>query len=204
MMKKRKLLFLLLLSSFGMGGCYESSVSREENAAVDVTLQQVETRLDDSKHEVHCLQTDLQILDSRIKQLETSVASLKNVSRDLLALEQKQQEILGDVKQLSLHANETSTSFSQYKNRMKEFEKELSTHHQKLNEVHQLKGSLESVAETIKQISSSEATYRVRQGDSLEKIAKKYKVSVDSLKRANGFEQDRIQVGQELKIPAHP
>ncbi len=206
MIKKKQLFLLCILSSFGLGGCFfASSRSSGETPAADVALQQVQTRLDDSHHDLHCMQADFQIIESRIKQLEISIANLKNLSRQLQSLEMRQQEILKDIKQLSSHANETTASFSQYKNRLGELEKEISSQHQKLNEVHQLKGSLESVAESIKQISSQDATYRVRTGDSLEKIARKYRVSLESLRKANGLDQDRIMVGQELKIPPiHP
>ena len=43
--------------------------------------------------------------------------------------------------------------------------------------------------------------YRVRRGDSLIKIAKRYGVSVKTLKRINGLRSNRIYVGQRLKIP---
>jgi LysM repeat protein len=189
-----------------MGGCFSgaSFSSQESPQNNDVALQQVQTRLDDSHHGLHCMQADFQILESRIKQLESSLANVKNLARQLQTLENRQQEIVKDIKQLSSHANETSTTFSQYKNHLGELEKEISSQHQKLNEVHQLKSSLESVAESIKQISSADVTYRVLPGDSLERIARKYRVSLDALRRANGLDQDRIMVGQELKIPAHP
>ncbi len=44
-------------------------------------------------------------------------------------------------------------------------------------------------------------TYRVRRGDSLSKIAKKFGVSVKSIKRTNGLRGSFIRVGQRLKIP---
>ena len=43
--------------------------------------------------------------------------------------------------------------------------------------------------------------YRVRKGDTLEKIAKRFGVSVREIKRANGLRGDIIRVGQKLKIP---
>ncbi|MDQ7039123.1 MAG: LysM peptidoglycan-binding domain-containing M23 family metallopeptidase, partial [Aquificota bacterium] len=44
-------------------------------------------------------------------------------------------------------------------------------------------------------------TYRVRRGDTLEKIGRKFGVSWKSIKRANGLRSDIIRVGQKLKIP---
>ncbi|WP_461829997.1 LysM peptidoglycan-binding domain-containing protein [Aquifex sp.] len=43
--------------------------------------------------------------------------------------------------------------------------------------------------------------YRVRRGDSLIKIARKFGVSVRTIKRLNGLKSNRIYVGQRLKIP---
>lgn len=44
-------------------------------------------------------------------------------------------------------------------------------------------------------------TYKVLPGDSLERIARRLKVSTRSLKEANNLENDLIMVGQKLKIP---
>ena len=41
----------------------------------------------------------------------------------------------------------------------------------------------------------------VKQGESLYTIAKKYKVSIDSIKDANSMKRDALQIGQSLKIP---
>lgn len=44
--------------------------------------------------------------------------------------------------------------------------------------------------------------YVVASGDSLWKIAKAYSVSIDAIKSANALENDIVQVGQKLEIPA--
>jgi LysM repeat protein len=49
---------------------------------------------------------------------------------------------------------------------------------------------------------AEERTYVVREGDTPEKIARQYEVSVDALLRTNGITDPRtLQVGQTLKIP---
>lgn len=46
------------------------------------------------------------------------------------------------------------------------------------------------------------ASYEVQQGDSLAKIAKKHRISVDALKAANGMSTASLKIGQKLAIPA--
>ena len=53
-----------------------------------------------------------------------------------------------------------------------------------------------------KSTSRSAATeYVIRRGDTLSAIAKRYKVSVSSLRSANGLSSSVIKIGQKLKIP---
>ncbi|MEO2082599.1 MAG: LysM peptidoglycan-binding domain-containing protein [Desulfurobacteriaceae bacterium] len=49
--------------------------------------------------------------------------------------------------------------------------------------------------------SYADVVYRVKRGDSLLKISKKFGVSVAEIKRINGLRGSRIYVGQKLKIP---
>lgn len=49
---------------------------------------------------------------------------------------------------------------------------------------------------------ASNTVYTVKGGDNLFKIASKYGITVDQLKKANNLTNDKIQPGQKLKIPA--
>ena len=45
-------------------------------------------------------------------------------------------------------------------------------------------------------------THKVQSGENLWRIANKYGVSVDEVKAANGMKNDKLSIGQELKIPS--
>ena len=58
-----------------------------------------------------------------------------------------------------------------------------------------------TVSDAPKRVAQSR-THRVRSGESLYTIGKRYGVSVDRIKAANGLRRNTIRVGQELVIPA--
>ena len=47
----------------------------------------------------------------------------------------------------------------------------------------------------------SDSVHEVQTGDTLYSISKKYGVSVSAIQKANGFSDNRIKVGQKIKIP---
>lgn len=51
--------------------------------------------------------------------------------------------------------------------------------------------------------SKSRKTVRVRRGDTLSKIAKRYRTTVARLKRLNGLRSSRIRAGSRLKLPGY-
>lgn len=183
----------------------------DEKHQLELTLHEVQTNLDDLRHDINCFQTEMQILDGRIKYYENALSSLKqqdleksqvkidqlthqihNLEKKMSACEKSQQGELKDIEKLASHANETTSALTQFKERLQEIEQDISL-------LAKLKGNLESIAKTLK--SDTPKIYRVAAGDSLEKIAKFHKTTVLRIKEMNGLEQDLIVVGQELKIP---
>jgi membrane-bound lytic murein transglycosylase D len=58
----------------------------------------------------------------------------------------------------------------------------------------------EKVMKEVKDGSSNRVVYRVKSGDYLGKIARKYHVSVAQLKKWNGLRSDNLRIGQVLYI----
>jgi len=48
----------------------------------------------------------------------------------------------------------------------------------------------------------AESSYKIRKGDTLSAIAKRYRVSLSSLKKANSLRSSRIRIGQVIRIPS--
>ncbi len=193
----------------------------DERHQWELTLHEVQTNLDDLRHDINCFQTEIQILDGRIKYYENALASLKQqdlekhqvkidqLAQQIHALEKKWTSLdknregdAGEIQQLLSHANETTAALSQFKDRIQELEQDILSQNRRFDEIAKLRGNIETIAKGIRNSADiSYKVYKVKPGDSLEKIAKAHKTAVERIKKANGLEQDLIVVGQELKIP---
>lgn len=204
---------------FLLGGCSPLRTSpHDERHQWELTVHEVQTNLDDLRHDINCFQTEIQILEGRIKYFENALTSLKqqdlekqqvkidHVSQQLHTLEKKwssfekmKQGGKDDLDRLMAHANETTTALSQFKGRIEELEQEILTQNRKLETFSKVKGNLETLAKSLK--SGGYTIYKVKPGDSLKKIAKAHNTSVERIKELNHLRQDLIVIDQELKIP---
>jgi LysM repeat protein len=219
--------FLALGSLFLLFSSCSLFKSDDEKPLLDLTLQEMQTGIDDSRHQIHCFQTDLQIVDGKIKQQEDLLENLKKedqksekkvdvleknlqeIKAHFAILEKKQKALVEDLKQLASHQNESASMIAQFKSHTQDLEREIVLQNKKIDEINQLKLSIQALMDSIKKQpvglsnlnSSQEVSYRVMGGDSLEKIAKKFNVTVESIKKVNRLEEDLIVVGQEILIP---
>jgi len=214
-MRNRALYLLTLLY-----GCSPLTSSvHDEKHQLELTLHEVQTNLDDLRHDINCFQTELQILDGRIKYYENALTTFKQedlekhqvkieqLTRELQSFEKRwssaekarfsdSQELI----QLSSHAKETTASLFQFKERIEELEKELAMGQRRFEELGKLKTNIEALGKAIRKTDSAKV-YKVKPGDTLDKIAKAQHSSIEKIKKLNNLEQDLIVVGQELKIP---
>lgn len=194
------------------------SSPKEEKHQLELTLHNLQTHLDDQQRDLNCFQTELQILDGRIKYYENALTTLKQreieshqskiekLKEQITALEHRLSHFehlhksdSSDVQNLLGHANETSSALTQFKERLIELEQEMQNQNKRFAELSKMKKHFETIAKQLRQTNGKQHT--VKPGDSLEKLARFYKVSVESIKRVNGLNQDLIVVGQELQIP---
>ncbi|HSX25523.1 MAG TPA: LysM peptidoglycan-binding domain-containing protein [Chlamydiales bacterium] len=193
----------------------------DERHQWELTIHEVQTNLDDLRHDINCFKTEIQILDGRIKYYENALASFKQqdlekhqvkidqLLQQMHALEKKwsfleksQQGETQELQQLLSHANETTAALSQFKDRIQELEQEILTQNRRFDDVAKLKGNIETLAKGLRGTEEGFKIYKVRPGDSLEKIARAHKTAVERIKKLNQLDQDLIVVGQELKIPS--
>ncbi len=199
------------------------SSPNDEKHQLELTLHKLQTNFDDVRHDLNCFQTEMQILDGRIKYYENALSNLKQqdlekqqskidlLSQQIAAFEKKIAVLehtndtgSQDLQQLTSHANETSAALAQFKNRIAELEQEIQSQNRRFEQIAKLKGHFEGLTKQLSSAASDKKIYKVRPGDTLEKIARFHQTTTERIKKANDLKDDLIVVGQELIIPNDP
>lgn len=214
-------LFLGLFLLFFTSCSNQLAALRGEKNYHDLALDELRIEVADIKHTLHTQQMEMSLLEDKIREKDQALSSLTremsgkkslkteqlfeeivSLQKKLSYVEKMQEKVAGDIKQLNNHANQTASTFSQYRDKIYEMQKELDTVSHKINDVAKLKSTLSNLSKTLNTKSSSSViTYKVKSGDSLGKIANDHRISVEALKKYNDLDNDRIYVGKELKIP---
>ncbi len=162
-------------------------------------LTELRYEIADVKHTLHNTQIEFQLLEEQVK--KTKNTSSSELDKKIKQLEDSQRKATEEIRQLSKYATQTGLCLSEYKTKITELEKALQQQHSILGEISHLKSNLVSIAQSLQKESSQEEIYRVRSGDSLEKIARMHKITLKQLQEANHLSHDKIRIGQELIIP---
>jgi LysM repeat protein len=206
-------LFLLSLSS-----CTSLSSPKDERQKTEISLHKIRTEVEDLKHDLNTSDIELHILEGKLIDQEETIALLKeqlltsqngkltdleqtalNLQKKLASFEKKQEEVLADIRQLGSHANDTTTALSQYKDKICEMEKSILSQNKKFDEIGKIKKALETLSLDLSK--QEMIQYTIKEGDSLQKIAKQFTVSVEELKKINHLKDDLIFSGQAILIP---
>lgn len=206
---------LLILSSVLLASCGSISSSSGEKHQMELSLHKVRTEVEDIKHELNTYEIEHHVIEGKLIDQDQTIASLRqqvaelksgkldsfvqelqNIEKKLHQVSKKQEKITADIRQLSSHANDTTTALSQYKDKISQFEKTIQGQSLQLQEISKIKEGITKLAEA-----ESPKPYKVKSGDSLEKIARDQHTSVDELKRLNQMTTDLIVIDQLINLP---
>lgn len=180
--------------------------------------QKIQNAVNYLRHEQENMQVELRLLDGKVNTCESVAQQMRQELEDfrlhhkkavtssvtsceskLDTLQKKQQALISDMRDLKTFANELSASVTQSRRKLKEFEELIEG--QNRNIAH-LEAAFQSFAKALELGDpSSELAYKVRPGDTLEKIARAHGVTIQAIKQSNSLSGDLIRVGQTLQIP---
>lgn len=166
-------------------------------------IDELRIEIDDLKHAQNAAHLEISLLDERLKkQNNGQSSSSSSLSSQVAALEKKVSSLEKTLEKAAGDLRTLHASVNQTLSKIQNVETNLSSHDKRLDEVSKLKGTLTSISKAIgQQPTSASKSYWVKAGDSLEKIARNHKLSVDALRKTNNLANDRIQIGQELRLP---
>lgn len=224
----RQRLFIFLMSTFFFLPLNAVTSRYNYDEGNSIVIREMRDNIEDIRHELSNHESELRVFDERIKNQEVILESMREsceesnrANKESVKIYQSDLEgknkqfdntlkkVVSDLQQFKTHANESATSLAQYKEKINELEKIIDQQNQ--NIAH-LQAAMQSLVEAV-QIKNSKAnkesialnesskTYKVKNGDNLEKIARQNQTTVKAIKELNGLENDRIRVGQTLLIP---
>lgn len=189
-MSKRHIPIFFALILWGSAGSLFSGGF--ESPTVRITsLEQENTSL---KRQIHALKVDHELLEERLERIQKEFESFRSVDLQDWVAKGGQQN--------------TSTVSQDQTNRFKELELEIKNVKQRtLKQYESLIAQLNDISQAIGTSttptpSPAGETYTVRPGDTLERIARRYNITIKKLKEHNSLTSDKIIVGRKLKIPA--
>lgn len=183
--------------------------NNNDKQQVEFAVYKIKNDLEELKQDLSSYQMELGMLEGKLLNHEEDLSSIKDVrlhdskSDPIFQLEQRierlekgQFEIKKQFELIETTNQQIIKSLSRYKTKFAEVEKILSTHSESLIEIAKIRKNLQDIQET-----TDYQIYKVKQGDSLEKIAKTFGTSIEEIRKINHLHNDLILVNQELKIP---
>ena len=217
-----------LLAGLAVFSCVSLEAARRFSYEEDksVVLREVLDSLEQLRHEVSNHETEIRMYEEKFKNQEDILDSIRQQITDTLKtvkealknqtsavearLASQETSAKGLTSELKSHATDSVAVLNEYKQRIQEIEKvvdiqnrnieNLQSALRSLSEVLQIKDNL-AEKETVSSVNGSHAVYRVKAGDSLEKIAKQNNTTIKKIKELNNLTKDQIIIGQKLLLP---
>jgi chromosome segregation ATPase len=208
-MKRLAPLFALLVS------CSNLVVSqRSDKQQMEFSVQKLKNEIEDLKQEMKAYQIEVGILEGKIMNHDEDLGYLqaqdlpgKNGGRSLdsqtlmekkvLEIERTLELLVRRFDRIEIESKEIAKSVGIYKQRFQDYEKFLQSQNDSIQELGKLKRNLKEIREDALETT----TYRVRAGDSIDKIARQFGTTPEQLKKMNQLHNDLILVGQEIRVP---
>lgn len=181
---------------------------------VQRSLQNMSYSINNQDQELSLLKHKIQNQESVLDSMHAEVTSLIKAAKEsqkstgaqvdtrLKSMEKNIDKLVGDLKQFKKHANESSASFTEIQKKLAEQQEISSLQAQQIKD---LETALRHIANALQAKTSPEKSqsgeYRVKAGDSLEKIAREHGTTIDAIRRENNLNKDVIYPGQKLHIP---
>jgi Mg2+ and Co2+ transporter CorA len=192
-----------------------------------MAIGEIRNSLESLKHAVNNQEVEIHIFDEKLKNFDEIIESMRDQFSDagkqqkelvkgncasleakIMALETTSKGLINDLRQFKTHSNETTDLLNQYRQKFRDLETSIDQQNQNIEH---LQAAMQSLMEAMhvkhQNLTPASATpvsgrtYKVKSGDSLEKIARAHQTTIQAIKQANQLTNDKIVVGKTLVIP---
>ena len=221
---KRKLLILNLAAALSAASLYAAPPKYQYGQENSIAIRELQASVDEMRHEIKNHETEIRTYEEKFATQELIIDSLReqnanmskanqdltksnlaNIEMKIGSLDTASKGLVSDLRQIKSHANESSSAIGSCQQKIVAIEKIVEVQNQNLVNLSAAIKSLMSVLEVkhdlTDSLESGVRVYRVAAGDSLEKIARLHKTTIKALKEYNDLNSDRINIGQNIKIP---
>jgi LysM repeat protein len=199
--------------------CLEGARSRYYSYDEDknIILREILDGLDELRQDVKNHEAEIRMFEDKARNQEEIVeAWQKQISEELAALKEllrkqnlhiesrlaeQESSFKGTSSNLKSYADDTSNSLFSYKKKIEELSQTIERQNSNIEHLQSaLHGLMELMQNSSAPTETSAKIYRVKAGDTLEKIAKQNKISIKKLKEWNQLAGDQIKIGQKLQL----
>lgn len=160
-------------------------------ATHDQEIEQLQQRFENNESSLEMMRQEVQALLKATKE----VASDAHVQKLEIGLN----KVVGDIKVFQKHVNETITSIHAVTEKMAAQQTMIQS---QCKQIQDLEKAVRALTQILQKPSAVEkGLYRVKSGDSLERIAKEHGTTAQLIKELNQLKSDTIYAGQQLKLP---
>ncbi len=166
----------------------------------DAELAHLKQKIVNQESTLDSMHAEVSALIKAAKESQKSTGA--QVDTKLKSMEKNIDKLVSDLKQFKKHANESADSFAEIQKKLAHQQEISSLQAQQIKELESALRNIASALQTKTGVEkSASGEYRVKAGDSLEKIAKEHGTTIEAIRRENSLTKDTIYPGQKLHIP---
>lgn len=163
-------------------------------------LSYLKQKVDNQEDRIESLREEIAKLVKATKELTASQAS--STDAKVQKVEKNLEKLVSDMKQFKTHANESNELIKELQKAVAQAQANGELHSRQVEGLETaLKSLTKAMQADVKSSNQSRSCYRVKKGDTLEKIAKEFQTTASAIKELNGLSSNTIRLDQELKIP---
>lgn len=214
--KVRKITHLILgLCFISLPSCMTTRHIKAQEVKTDLAIREMHSEIEQQKHKLTRLEVQLQIVEgknesqsnvthklrkeiAKLTQKENQVLDkiLVDIEQKLLKLKEQKGSLENKVLSLEEHTELILSYLEQHKEKIDLTEQDLLDYKHQLDQLNASVHSLQSLSPHTPELN----IHTVQDGETLDKIAEKYQLSVDSLVETNQLSSDHLIQGQKLKL----